>query len=216
MKTSLNRKNVFSIYKDAPPPKLKKEIEPQKRIIERVPEQQAPQIERKQDQIIVNPTPVIVNFPEPKPESKPEPKKVEVKEIQKPKVEPKKEVPKSKKKIFPIGDLELEKTIKEVVQKPIYVSEPRKAPKPKSAYRATGMDILEMGDKLKKLKTWEDFSSFLSTLSSKNLTLMAKGQASPLDNFTFDGKWLMFTVSGVKSKQVIPGLWKTAIVGRVI
>jgi hypothetical protein len=192
MKTTLNRKNVFSIYSDAPPTVQKGEPVVQARIVEKVTEQ----IERKQDQIIVNPTPVIVNFPESKPQAKPK---------------------KNKPKIFPIepiGVLKLEKTKRETV-KQIHVPIPKKAPKPKSTYRATGMDILDMGDNLKKLRTWEDFSAFLSKLSSKNLTLMAKGKVGSLDNFNFDGKWLMFTVSGIKSKQVIPGLWKTATVGRI-
>lgn len=203
MKTALNRTNVYSIYKDAPPPKLK-EPEPirERVVVEKVVRKIIePQVEQKEDTIIVNPT-SVVNFPEPqsikpsKSESAVEPLKPKV-------IEPK-----------PIGNLELEK-VPIIKPKPKYVPQPKVKKEVKSNYRATGLDILETGDQIKKLKTWEDFSSFLAKLSSKNLTLMAKGQSKPLDNFNFDGKWLTFTVSGIKAKQVIPGLWKSATIGRI-
>lgn len=165
MRTSLRKKNVYSIYEDQP---ISKFIE-LKPII---------QVKQKDDTVIklVKPEPARI-FPIKKPE--------------------------------PISNPELGQELSK------HVPQPKVKKQIKSSYRASGMDILEAGDQIKKLKSWEDFSSFLAKLTSKNLTLMAKGQAKPLDNFNFDGKWLTFTISGVKSKQVIPGLWKTANVGRI-
>jgi len=186
-----DRLRQYSVYTDAPPPSLKKQ-KPERVIVERVIEHEP--IERVVERIIEKPVeriiekPIKIVPPEPK-ELKPKLEEIKGLQLEERVVE-------KSYKIFPINSIKEKKT-KNV------------------EYRASGKDIIEMSDNLRKLSTWEDFSSFLVILKSKNLVLRAKGSPIPLDNFNYDGKWLRFDSDGINSKQVIPGLWKMAQVGRI-